>query len=165
MVTAASLVYRLLYGGLLSRLPEATAVRVGQTLLRALPVDRLPLFTVQDPRLETTLGGVRLPNPLVLAAMYYDPAILSRAMGLGFGAVTTKSITRQPRPGHPPPNLVRVHTAAGPGLVNCNRAIAHVRRPNDRSSDGSTIPGRNTGQPGPPRHALPSMARAERVRG
>jgi dihydroorotate dehydrogenase len=34
--------------------------------------------------------------------------------------VTTKSITRQPRPGHPWPNLVRVRTAAGPGLVNCN---------------------------------------------
>ncbi|MBI4253810.1 MAG: hypothetical protein HY616_01950, partial [Candidatus Rokubacteria bacterium] len=46
--------------------------------------------------------------------------ILARAMGLGFGAVTAKSITLGPRPGHPPPNLVRVHTAAGPGLVNCN---------------------------------------------
>jgi dihydroorotate dehydrogenase len=41
-------------------------------------------------------------------------------MGLGFGAVTTKTITRQPRPGHPAPNLVRIRTAAGPGLVNCN---------------------------------------------
>ena len=41
-------------------------------------------------------------------------------MGLGFGAVTTKTITRQPRPGHPEPNLVRVRTGAGPGLVNCN---------------------------------------------
>jgi dihydroorotate dehydrogenase subfamily 1 len=120
MVTAAALAYRLLYGGLLSRLPEASAVRIGQTLLRALPVDTLPLFTVRDPRLAITLGGVRLSNPVILAAMYYDPVILSRAMGLGFGAVTTKSITRQPRPGHPLPNLVRVRTAAGPGLVNCN---------------------------------------------
>ena len=117
MVTAAALVYRLLYGGLLSRVPEASAVRIGQTLLRALPVDRWPLFTVRDPRLATTLGGVRLPNPVILAAMYYDPVILSRAMGLGFGAVTTKSITRQPRPGHPPPNLVRVRTAAGDTTV------------------------------------------------
>src|SRR5205823_2533995 len=49
-----------------------------------------------------------------------DPAILGRAMGLGFGAVTAKSITPEPRPGHPEPNLVRVTTAAGPGLVNCN---------------------------------------------
>jgi dihydroorotate dehydrogenase len=52
--------------------------------------------------------------------MYYDPRILARAMGLGFGAVTTTSITRRPRPGHPPPNLVRVRTAAGTGFVNCN---------------------------------------------
>jgi dihydroorotate dehydrogenase len=41
-------------------------------------------------------------------------------MGLGFGAVTAKSITTRPRPGHPEPNLVRTRTAAGPGLVNCN---------------------------------------------
>jgi len=41
-------------------------------------------------------------------------------MRLGFGAVTAKTITREPRPGHPQPNLVRVRTAAGPGLVNCN---------------------------------------------
>jgi dihydroorotate dehydrogenase len=52
--------------------------------------------------------------------MYYDPRILRRAMGLGFGAVTTKSITPRPRPGHPQPNLVRIETAEGPGLVNCN---------------------------------------------
>src|SRR5439155_716960 len=57
---------------------------------------------------------------LILAAMYYDPRILSRAMGLGFGAVTAKSITVDPRPGHPEPNLVRTRSDAGPGLVNCN---------------------------------------------
>jgi len=41
-------------------------------------------------------------------------------MGLGFGAVTAKSITVGPRPGHPQPNLVRTRSDAGPGLVNCN---------------------------------------------
>jgi len=66
------------------------------------------------------LGGVTLANPLILSSMYYDTRILSRAMGLGFGAVTAKSITRNPRPGHPQPNLVRIETAEGPGLVNCN---------------------------------------------
>jgi dihydroorotate dehydrogenase len=89
-------------------------------MLRLLPLDRLPMFRVEDPRLAVTLGGVRLPNPLILAAQYYDTTILRRAMGLGFGAVTAKSITRYPRPGHPEPNLVRVRTAAGPGLINCN---------------------------------------------
>ncbi len=120
MVRAADLLYRALYRGFLSRLPERVAVPLGQWGLRLLPLDRLPIFRREDPRLEVTLGGVRLPNPLILSSMYYDTTILRRAMGLGFGAVTTKSITPGPRPGHPHPNLVRVETAHGPGLVNCN---------------------------------------------
>jgi dihydroorotate dehydrogenase len=120
MSGAIAAAYRALYDAVLSRLPEPTAIAVGQTALRLLPLDRLGVFTVDDPRLGITLGGARLPNPVILAAQYYDPRILRRAMGLGFGAVTTKTITREARPGHPQPNLVRVRTAAGPGLVNCN---------------------------------------------
>ena len=120
MSRAIAALYRVLYEGVLCRLPEPTAIALGQSVLCALPLDRLPLFRLEDPRLATTLGGVRLPNPLILGAMYYDPRILARAMGLGFGAVTAKSITVKPRPGHPEPNLIRVRTAAGPGLVNCN---------------------------------------------
>ena len=112
--------YRTFYDGVLSRLPEERAIAVGQAALRLLPFDRLPGVRRDDPALATTLGGVRLPNPLILAAQYYDTRILRRAMGLGFGAVTAKTITRHPRPGHPEPNLVRVRTAAGPGLINCN---------------------------------------------
>ena len=120
MSRALAVLYRGFYDGVLSRLPEPTAIAVGQSVLRAVPLDRLGVFRLADPRLAVTLGGVRLANPLILAAMYYDPRILGRAMGLGFGAVTAKSITVNPRPGHPQPNLVRVRTAAGPGLVNCN---------------------------------------------
>ena len=120
MVRAADFLYRLLYGGVLSRLPERIAVPLGQWALRLVPLDLLPVFRNDDPRLAITLGGVRLPNPLILSSMYYDTTILRRAMGLGFGAVTAKSITPKPRPGHPQPNLVRVTTPEGPGLVNCN---------------------------------------------
>ena len=120
MTDALATLYRLVYEGVLSRLPEPTAVALGQTALRLLPLDRLPAFRLDDPRLAVALGGVRLPNPIILAAMYYDTRILARAMGLGFGAVTAKSITLNPRSGHPQPNLVRVRTPAGPGLVNCN---------------------------------------------
>ena len=112
--------YRLFYDHVLSRLPEPRAIALGQALLRALPLDRLDAFRVADPRLRTSLGGVTLANPLVFAAQYYDVRILRRLMGLGFGAVTAKTITREARSGHPEPNLVRVRTAAGPGLVNCN---------------------------------------------
>jgi len=120
MTRAIAALYRALYDGVLSRLPEPTAIALGQTALRLLPVDRLSVFRLEDPRLRTTLGGVPLANPLILAAQYYDPRILGRAMGLGFGAVTAKTITVNPRPGHPQPNLVRRRSAAGPGLVNCN---------------------------------------------
>ena len=120
MTAALATLYRLFYDGFLSRLPESQAVTLGQAALRLLPLDRLSMFRLDDRRLATTLGGVRLANPLILAAQYYDTTILRRAMGLGFGAVTAKSITRYPRPGHPDPNLVRVRTSAGPGLVNCN---------------------------------------------
>jgi dihydroorotate dehydrogenase (NAD+) catalytic subunit len=105
---------------LLARLPERLAIPLGQWGLRLLPLDRLPVFRRADPRLGIALGGVPLPNPLILSSMYYDTTILRRAMGLGFGAVTAKSITRDPRPGHPPPNVVRAVSPAGPGLVNCN---------------------------------------------
>lgn len=120
MTHALATLYRLFYDGVLSRLPEPAAIALGQTVLRLLPFDRLPVFRLDDPRLAVVLGGVRLPNPLILAAMYYDTRILRRAMGLGFGAVTAKSITTTARPGHPAPNLVRLRTSAGPGLVNCN---------------------------------------------
>ena len=120
MGRAVQRAYQVIYRALLCRLPEPTAVALGQAALRLLPLDRLPIFRLADPRLRVVLGGVRLPNPLILSSMYYDPVILRRAMGLGFGAVTTKSITLTARPGHPEPNLVRIETALGPGLINCN---------------------------------------------
>ena len=120
MVGAVDLLYRALYHGVLARMPERAAIALGQSALRRLPLDRLSVFRNDDPRLVITLGGVALPNPLILSSMYYDVAILRRAMGLGWGAVTAKSITPGPRPGHPEPTLVRIHTAEGPGLVNCN---------------------------------------------
>jgi len=120
MLDTADRLYRAVYRGLLCRLPEPAAIALGQWALRLLPLDAFGVFRHPDPRLAVTLGGVRLPNPLILSSMYYDTTILRRAMGLGFGAVTAKSITLHPRPGHPPPTLVRLDTPEGPALVNCN---------------------------------------------
>src|SRR5215468_3635204 len=120
MTRAIAALYRLLYDGVLCRMPEPAAIALGQAVLRRLPLDRLNVFRLEEPRLATMLADVPLRNPLILAAQYYDPAILRRAMGLGFGAVTAKTITVNARPGHPQPNLVRTRSAAGPGLVNCN---------------------------------------------
>jgi len=120
LVTATERLYRVVYDQVLSRLPEASAVRIGQILFRALPAAALRPLARHDARLEVDLAGVRLPNPLILSSMYYDVRILRRAMALGFGAVTAKSITVNPRPGHPEPNLVRVGSPDSPGFVNCN---------------------------------------------
>jgi dihydroorotate dehydrogenase len=120
MTRVIAALYRAFYEGLLCRLPESTAIALGQAVLRRLPLDRWPMFRLEHARLRTSLGGVSLPNPLILAAQYYDPRILRRAMGLGFGAVTAKTITVNPRPGHPLPNLVRRRSSPGQGLVNCN---------------------------------------------
>jgi len=72
MTRALALLYRLVYEGILSRLPEPTAVALGQHALAVLPWDRLSVFRREDPRLAVTLGGVRLPNPLIL-----QPSILA----------------------------------------------------------------------------------------
>jgi dihydroorotate dehydrogenase len=121
LLPVAERLYRLLYHGFLERLPERRAVPLGQALLRLLPVEAVGgAFALDDPRLAVDLGGVRLPTPVILSSMYYDLTILRKAMALGFGAVTTKSITPTPRPGHPEPNLVRLRTPEGFGFVNCN---------------------------------------------
>src|SRR5262249_5946043 len=118
MTPVLALLYRLVYEGVLSRPPERAAVALGQQVLRVLPLDRLPVFRREDPRLAVTLGGVRLPNPLILAAMYYDTRILRRAMGLGFGAVAARTITAESLPRHPQPNPLPRSTAPAPGLAS-----------------------------------------------
>ncbi len=120
MVRAADLVYHLLYGGVLSRLPESIAVPLGQWALRLVPLDLLPVFRNDDPRLAVTLGGVSLPNPMILSSMYYDTAILRRAMGLGFGAVTAQEHHPEAAPGASAAESRAHHPPRGPGLVNCN---------------------------------------------
>ena len=91
MRRAVDVLYRSLFTSVLSRLPERAAIEVGQWGLRLLPLDLLPVWRRSDTRLQIQLGGVALANPLILSSMYYDPRILRRVMGLGFGAVTAKS--------------------------------------------------------------------------
>ena len=44
MSRTIAVLYRFLYAGLLSRLPESAAISLGQSLLRRLPLDRLGWF-------------------------------------------------------------------------------------------------------------------------
>src|SRR6266508_2755384 len=56
MSRTIAVLYRFLYAGLLSRLPESAAISLGQSLLRRLPLDRLACFQLQDPGLVNCNG-------------------------------------------------------------------------------------------------------------
>ena len=60
--------------------------------------------------LATDLAGVRLANPVVLAAgtCGYGPEVVDFMDPRGVGAVTTKSITPESREGHPPWRVIDV---------------------------------------------------------
>jgi dihydroorotate dehydrogenase len=62
----------------------------------------------RDPALEVSLCGIRLTNPIGLAAGFDKTCAHLDALGrLGFGFVVGGTITREPRPGNPKPRIVR----------------------------------------------------------
>ncbi len=67
-------------------------------------------------RLSTRVSSLKLVNPLVLASgiLGNDGLLLARAAKAGFGAVTTKSITVEPRKGYDTPIIAFVDS----GLLN-----------------------------------------------
>src|SRR5262245_9667585 len=63
---------------------------------------------VDDPSLVTTLAGVRLRNPIGLAAGFDKGCARLDALGaLGFGSVVGGTVTRAPRRGNPAPRIAR----------------------------------------------------------
>jgi dihydroorotate dehydrogenase (NAD+) catalytic subunit len=66
--------------------------------------------------LSTTLCGVELPNPLVLASgiLGTEAELMARVARSGAGAVTAKSCSLEPRAGHPNPTVL----AWEHGLIN-----------------------------------------------
>ncbi|MFL7794943.1 MAG: dihydroorotate dehydrogenase [Anaerolineae bacterium] len=66
--------------------------------------------------LSTTLCGIRLPNPTILASgvlgLSYE--VMARVARSGAGAVTTKSCSIRPRPGHHNPTILQWEA----GLIN-----------------------------------------------
>jgi len=66
-------------------------------------------FTVEDPRLETTVFGTTFPNPVGVAAGFDKNARIPRVLGaLGFGHVEIGAVTREGQPGNPRPRLFRL---------------------------------------------------------
>ena len=83
--------------------------------------------------LAVTLAGVELSGPLVAAAgaAGCGPEILEVVPDGTFGAVTTKSITPEPRDGHPPWRVIELPTGmlnavglANPGLDHFMESVA-----------------------------------------
>jgi dihydroorotate dehydrogenase (NAD+) catalytic subunit len=66
--------------------------------------------------LSVEICGVRLPNPTVLASgiLGLSSEVFERLARNGLGAITTKSVSLQPRPGYKNPVIVDY----GPGLIN-----------------------------------------------
>ncbi|WP_456434045.1 dihydroorotate dehydrogenase [Thermosulfuriphilus sp.] len=87
--------------------------------------------------LSVSLAGLELKNPVILASGTWGYGEeISRFLDLStFGAVVTKGISLEPRPGNPPPRLVETPcgliNAIGlenPGLeVFCQRVIPYLR--------------------------------------
>lgn len=99
----------------LDYLYETTVIPTGQFLLKTFPIEKL-IPDIEDERLKVNLDGVVLPTPVILASHFHDSKILEKAMKLGFGAVTTKTITRYKREGNPKVTVVRRKDE----VANCN---------------------------------------------
>lgn len=64
---------------------------------------------VADPRLETTVMGLRFPNPIGLAAGFDKDAVaVLPLLRLGFGFVEAGTVTPRPQEGNPRPRLFRL---------------------------------------------------------
>ena len=67
------------------------------------------LFSFEDEVLHTELAGLKLKNPIGLAAGFdKNIQFLSSMEQLGFGYVIGGTITKEPRSGNPSPRLLRI---------------------------------------------------------
>lgn len=74
--------------------------------LRSMPTAAPP---AADPMLETTLAGIRFPNPVGLAAGYdKDGRVAHKMHGLGFGFAELGTLTPLAQPGNAKPRLFRL---------------------------------------------------------
>ena len=100
--------------------------------------------------LETTFLNLKFKNPLVLASGVrgVTAASLQHMVKKGCGGVTLKSVSLQPRAGHPNPTLVSnrhfVINAIGlsnPGVIEINKEISQFKKTCDAPLIGSVFAG------------------------
>ena len=79
------------------------------TTITALKTGLGPRAAAEDPALAIDLAGLRLPNPVGLAAGFDKNAEVSKAMlAAGFGFVECGTVTPLPQAGNPRPRLFRL---------------------------------------------------------
>lgn len=102
--------YRTFIKPLLFRLSPEAAQSVAHIALKQHQLWRAasPLLQVQNSRLEVDFAGIRLANPVGLAAGYdKDCEALPALTAMGFGYLTCGTITEMPRAGNPAPRVIR----------------------------------------------------------
>jgi dihydroorotate dehydrogenase len=126
--------YRAVVRPLLHSLPPEFAHRLAGTLLD-LPLPWRRIGGVpQDPRLSVELAGIRVRNPVGVAAGFDKACRHLDALGrLGFGYTVGGTVTRSPRTGNARPRIVRYPSRASMvnamGLPNPGaRAVAATLR-------------------------------------
>ena len=110
MLTLNPNAYSLLIRPLLFRLPPETAQSAADLVLRQRFIWRAlsPALRVRSSQGPVNLGGLKLENPVGLAAGYdKNCEFLPSMAALGFGYVTGGTVMESPRPGNPRPRLLR----------------------------------------------------------
>lgn len=99
----------------LAALHKVDAERAHSLSLMALKAGLAPLSgLVTTPRLETTVAGLSLKNPVGLAAGYDKNAeVVDALTRAGFGFVEVGAVTPRAQPGNPRPRLFRLYEDQG----------------------------------------------------
>jgi dihydroorotate dehydrogenase subfamily 2 len=110
MLALTQLAYRYLFRPLLFLLSPEAAQRAAHLPLkrRALWRTVSPMLRVRDARLSVDFCGLRVQNPVGLAAGFdKDCELLPSLSALGFGFVVCGTVTESPRQGNPRPRILR----------------------------------------------------------
>jgi dihydroorotate dehydrogenase len=103
-------IYKNLLRPLLFRVDAENAHNLGMTFLRT-PLPSLlwgSRSLVKDERLRVSLGGLKVPNPVGIAAGFDKDCDAFRSLcRMGFGYVVCGSVMLHRRPGNPRPRMVR----------------------------------------------------------
>jgi len=133
---------------LVFRLDAEAAHRTTVAALKLRTGTGFPPEPASTPTLETSVAGLKFPNPIGLAAGFdKDAEVAEQMLNLGFGFVEVGTLTPQPQNGNPKPRLFRL--AEDQAVINRmgfnNRGQPDARRRLERRARRRGIIGVNIG--------------------